>query len=144
MWAASIAAIIILSFPIGFHIANVSNTEGIQVGKCEMLYAYNMDEIPDISVGTKGGDMTQVPNITTLSSEQLKGELPKLETAFNHAEELQEVDIYGRILTMAYIKLGNGSQALEVLNSMKHKLSSEPEDYEETLTWCRKIIDQLQ
>lgn len=143
MWAASIAAIFVGAIPVGNHIAMVAKNDGIVIGKCETLYACNLSEIPDITVGAKGATI-QVPNITELSNDQLKEELPNIIKLFNESEELQEVDINGRILTMSYLRLHESDKAKEVLLKMKNRLLTEPEDYEDSLKWCNSILSQLQ
>lgn len=141
MWAASVAAIFIGALPVGNHIATIAKNEGVNIGKCETLYACNLPEIPSSLVRNRGGEL---PNIAEISVSQLKDELPQLVKLFNESEELQETDIYGRILSMAYLKLHKGDEAKKVLLIMKERLSADPEDYEETLEWCDNLISQLQ
>lgn len=144
MWAASIAALIIISIPIIYHISITSKNAGEISGKCEMLYAYNVDEIPDLSVGVKGDYWENVPDIKNLSKSQLEEAMPELIELFSNSEMLQEIDINGRMLAMAYLRLDKPSDAKEILTIMVNRLSSEPEDYKETIDWCKKIISQLQ
>lgn len=143
IWGVSIAAIFIGAIPIGNHIAMIAKNEGIQSGKCDMLYAYNISEIPDLSVGAKGEDISNFPNITTLSNDQLGYEMPNLERLFDEAESSQQVVLYGKTLTMAYLKLKESDKAIEVLNQMKTRLQEDSEDYEDTITWCDNIIISL-
>ena len=143
VWGASIAAIFIGVIPAGNHIAMIAKNEGVQSGKCDMLYAYNISEIPDLSVGAKGEDISNFPNITVLSNDQLESEIPKLESLFNEAESSQQVVLYGKTLTMAYLKLKDSDKAIEVLNQMKGRLQEDPEDHEDTITWCDNIITDL-
>ena len=143
IWAASIAAIFIGAIPAGNYIAMIAKKEGIQSGKCDMLYAYNISEIPDLSVGAKGEDISNFPNITVLSNDQLESEIPKLESLFNEAESSQQVVLYGKTLTLAYLKLKDSDKAIEVLNQMKTRLQEDPEDHEDTITWCDNIITDL-
>lgn len=143
IWAASIAAIFIAAIPVGNNIAMTAKYDGIQSGKCDMLYAYNISEIPDLSVGTKGEDLSNFPNITELTNDQLESEIPKLESLFNEAESSQQVTLYGKTLTMAYLKLKDSDKAIEVLNQMKTRLQEDSEDYEDTITWCNNIITKL-
>lgn len=142
MWAASIAAIFIGGIPVGSHVAMVARNEGVTIGKCETLYACNISEIPDMSLGSKGAEIS-VPDITKLSDEQLKSELPSIIKSFNESEELQEVEIYGRILTMSYLRLHDANKAKDVLVETKTRLSSESEYHEDTLEWCNSILSQL-
>ena len=143
IWVASIAAIFIGAIPVGNHIVMIAKNEGIESGKCDMLYAYNISEIPDLSVGTKGEDISNFPNITVLSNDQLESEIPELESLFNEAESSQQVILYGKTLTMAYLKLKDSGKAIEVLNQMKTRLQEDSEDYEDTITWCDNIIIKL-
>lgn len=143
MWAASIAVIFVGAVPVGNHVAMIAKNDGINIGKCETLYACNISEIPDLSMGSKGATIT-VPNITELSNDQLKSELPNIVNLFNGSEELQEIDINGRILVMSYLRLHEADKAKDILLIMKDRLSSEPEDYEDTLVWCNSILSQLQ
>lgn len=144
IWAASIAALIIISIPIIYHISKTSKNAGEISGKCEMLYAYNVDEIPDLSVGVKGDYWENVPDIISLSKSQLEEAMPEIIELFSNSDMLQEIDINGRILAMAYLRLDKPSDAKEILTIMVSRLSSEPEDYKETIDWCKKIISQLQ
>ena len=143
VWIASVAAIFIGFIPVGNHIATIAKNRGILSGKCDILYAYNIAEIPDLSVGAKGGDISDFPNITMLSNDQLESEIPKLESLFNEAESSQQVVLYGKTLTMAYLKLKDSDKAIKVLNQMKIRLQEDSEDYEDTIRWCDNIITKL-
>lgn len=143
VWAASIAAIFIGAIPVGNHVAVIAKNDGIQVGKCDMLYAYNISEIPDWTVGSKGDDISNIPNVADLSPDQLKKEISTLTGLFNDAESPQQVILYGKTLAMAYLKMQDSNRAIEILNQIKARLSEDSEDYEDTIVWCDDIISKL-
>ena len=141
--AASFALLIAVS--IAWIINSQQNTRLIAQANEQtdnLLYAYNYT----YAGPTRGG--FSVPDLNTLSDAQLEEVLPKIVDAYEDSYNIRggEVDEdlyeYGYPLAMAYLRLHERDKALEVLNNLIAKLSSD-EDYAEEVSKLKSIVNAL-
>lgn len=130
VWAASIVVILVAGWVAMF---NLKRSGEYKVDS--ILVAYNY-------IDTASRDGTETINILSLSDKELKATLPHLQQIYDDSspEDVQECEINGMQLAMAYLKLHDRKKAKEILVDLVIRFS----DDEAFTAQCNSIIKQLQ
>ena len=141
MWqAASIAAVVVIAVVTVLKVHQNSNDTILQIQRESnfavenTLVAYNY-----VSSSRDGIEMKDISN---MSQDELKVYIPTLQTAYDNApnDDIQECQVAGMNLAMAYLKLHEREKTITLLNELKSRFSFD-EDY---VAKCNKIISLLQ
>lgn len=132
LWqAASIAAVLIVAFTVVF---NVERNASISIDNA--IYA-----CADISIDASrsGGETI---DLTQLDDEELKAELPTLESLYRNAPTAEEAADYGFALAMASIRLHDREKAKAILSQLVERFSGD-EDCAASVAKWRSILEVL-
>ncbi len=133
MWqAASIAAVIIIAFTV---LLNIEKNARYSVDNA----IYACAEINSDRVRAGG----EVLNITTMTDEELKGNIPVLISNYNYAETTDEIADNGFALAMAYLRLHDRDNAKTTLQQLIQKFERNP-DYAGYVSKWQSILNVLE
>lgn len=129
-WAASIILILAIGIMAVFEVKRAG-----QYALDDTLVAYNY--IPSSS-----RDGSETIDITTLSHTQLESIIPQLQEAYDSAsvDDIQDGEIAGMQLAMAYLKLHNRKQAKVLLKELAKRYAED----EAFSAQCNLILRQLE
>jgi len=130
MWAASMAAMVIVAFTLTFNIQKQAN-----IKTDNLIVEYNA-----IQTINRGGEDTI--DITAMSEKQVGETLPLLLDEYQQmpTDSIQDKQNIGINLAMAYLKIHDRDKAIRTLDNLKNLY---PEDAE-LAAQCNKIIKQIE
>lgn len=132
MWqAASIAAIVVISFTIVFKVEQNSR-DAID----NAIYACS-----DINTDLTRSAGESV-DITSMNDDQLKKAIPTLTQLYQDADTEEEVADNGYALAMAYLKLHDRDKAADTLSQLISRFDGNP-DYAESVSKWKSILNLI-
>jgi anti-sigma-K factor RskA len=125
---ASIAAVVVIAFTVVFQFEKQSR--------------YNVDDAiyacagEDAMLWRSGAEQV---DITTLSNDELKAQLPKLIELYNTATDNQEIADNGYALAMAYVRLHDRENARDILSQLIQRFGND-EDFQDDVKKYKSIL----
>lgn len=141
MWqAASMAAMVVFAVVTVLKVQQNSNDTILQI-KRESNFAVE-NTLVAYNYVSSSRDGIEMKDISSMSQDELKIYIQTLQTAYDNApiDDIQECQVAGMNLAMAYLKLHEREKTISLLNELKSRFSFD-EDY---VAKCNKIISLLQ
>lgn len=132
IWAVSVAALLAVAITLPLTMRYNSRQEVDNI-----VFDYNACEWGQ----SRDGEETTL-NLSAMTEDQIKAELPELEEKFAQSETAQETAINGKLLALAYIRLHERGPARRVLEEMISTLEGD-NDYAAVVEQCRMILKQI-
>jgi hypothetical protein len=128
---ASIAAVVVIAFTAVIRIEkqsryNVDNAIYACAGEDAMLWRSGAEQV----------------DITTLSNDELKTQLPKLVELYNTATDNQEIADNGYALAMAYVRLHDRENARVILTQLIQRFGNN-EDFQDDVKRYKSILNLI-
>ena len=145
MWQAACWAAIIGGAAIWIVIAN--RTADTRIAEADRQIDNALYSLAYVYEGPTRGSYS-VPDLNTLTDEQLKEILPEITLAYDSSNHIRGGEIdedlyeYGYPLAMAYLRLHERDKALAILNNLISKLSTDRE-YDEEVSNLKSIVNAL-